>query len=215
MQLTGPSVAVPGQEIQLLGDSYIVEAVDLINNTLTLVSEYRGSNATAVAIDDAFTTPAVNYGIKLEGVRNPFDVAMARNYFRNRFLVTFSDSSSPAKNISNSFEGLGEWEEVAMNEYLSWGFVGQRHMIAVPPVQREAIVAELATYGTLQIRWEGYSDSLMSISKAKSSVLIYFELAPTAPDTVTPGNATEVLLNTFIANPDLAAAGLVPTSLNE
>lgn len=215
VRLTAAPAVAPGQEVQILGDSYIVKAIDIINNTITLDAPYRGSDAVAVAIDDAFTTPGVNYGVSITGVKNPFDVASFRDYYTNRFDVTFSDSLSKPLVITDSYEGLGVYEEVAMNEYLSWGFVGQNHMLATPPQAREAITTKGATYGTIQIRWADQERDLLTTGNFKGSVLIYCELTATAPDTLTGTNAGGVFLAQLIANADIAAEGLVFTSLDE
>jgi len=217
VQFAGAITGAPavGNEIQILGDSYIIDSIDLVNNTITLKSPYRGNSAAVVAVDDAFGTPATNYGLRFVGIRNYFDVNTFRDYYTNRFEVYFSDSLVRPAVVAASYEGVGEYEDVAMNEYLSHGFEGQNHMLSTPPTARDQNVVALATYGVLQLRWREEHRDLLSTQNAKGSVLVYFELANTNPDTLVGANGGGVLLGQFITNAALAARGLVPTSLNE
>jgi hypothetical protein len=205
-----------GDEIQVIGDSYIVEGIDVGNKTITITSEYRGIDATGVTIDDVYTAPATAYGITITGIRNPFSVNTYRDYYRNRFQVIFSDSSIPEKTLTASFEGNGEAEEVAMNEYMSWGFVGQNQMLDTPSVAREQIVNSTGVYGTLQIKWASENKHMLGVGNFKGSVLVYCELnSNVTPSVIVTANSGRKLLDKFIANTGIAADGLSATSLNE
>lgn len=209
-----PAVAA-GQEIQILGDSYMVAAIDMVSNTITLAVPYRGNDIAAAVIDDAFTTPGVNYGIRIKGVKNPFNVNTFRDYYANRFDVTFSDRSTVPVIVTESFDGVGVYEEVAMNEYLSWGFIGQNHMLSVPPQGRDSIVPAGGFFGVVQIRWADQERDLLTTGNFKGSVLIYCELTAANPATLTAARAGGVFLSKLIANVGIAADGLTLTSLNE
>lgn len=217
LQLTAPPVAglVVGNEIQILGDSYIVSAIDLVNNILTLNTPYRGDDVSSVPVDDAYGTPATNYGIRLEGIRNKFIVTSFSDYYSNNFDVYFSDSLIKVTVLAESYDGLGEYEQVSMNEHMSWGFIGQNHMMSTPSIARESQTVPFATYGIMEIRWADQVKTMLSTGNSKGSILLYFELANTNPDTLTALNGGGLLLAQFIANTGLAAAGLIATSLDE
>jgi len=124
-------------------------------------------------------------GVRMTGVENEFSVSHWRNYYVNRFTASFSDTAVPITSLVGAKTGTGMWEQVAMDEFMNWGFEGQG-TIGTPPTIRESAVkipgtgsvtALTAKYSIINIAWTEDVSFLTSNSKAKGNVLIYLNLA--------------------------------------
>jgi len=154
-------------------------------------------------------------GVRLTGVVAPFNVNSFRDYYANRFTVTYNDTTVPVKSTGAN-DGTGVWQKVAMDEYMSYGFEGQNNQMAVPALNRDqevktpaSFAANLCTYSAINISWEETINGLVSRDGGKGSVLIYLNLS-SAGLLATTGTSGETLANMLgaIASPTFTATSL-------
>lgn len=218
----GPTTMAVGDYIRF--GSTVNDAVYLITDisgtALTLDSPYVGATATGVTIEyiTAALAAVANFGVKVIGNVDPFDVNQWRDYYANRFTVSFSDSTTLLTHLQGAFNGNGVWQQVAMDEYLSYGYEGENNQLAVPSIPRDQTVkipgiggntALTSKYSCLNIAWEESISGLVSMDGGKGNVLVYLNLADNAGSGVlptTPDNCGE----TFVV-----ALGLTASAFNE
>jgi len=160
---------------------------------LTLDTPYNGTTGTFVAGAAEFITPvlaaAANFGIRIVGIVDAFDVNQFRDYYANRFTATFSDTTTLVTHLQGAQNGNGMWQQVAMDEYMSYGYEGQNNQLAVPSIPRDAIVkipgvagnTDLTCkYSSINIAWEESVSGLVSMAGGKGNVIIYTNLADVA-----------------------------------
>jgi hypothetical protein len=184
---------------------YKVEAIDS-PNTITLDWAYQGASATILATNVrrilAATAATANFGVRLTGAVAPFDVNQFRDYYANRFTATFSDASTLVTHVQGAFNGNGVWQQVAMDEYLSYGYEGQNDQLATPSVPRDQEVkipgiggATVATskYSTLNVAWTENIRGLVSMDGGQGNVVVHVNL-DAAGDLATTGSTGEALV---------------------
>jgi len=179
-----------GVFLAIAGATYKVKTGVTAGTVITLSTPYVGATATITA----GTTYATNIGtlasitatgLRLTGVEGKFDVNRNRNFFVNRFTATFSDEDTLITHVQGAREGVGIWQRVALDEYMSYGYEGQNEMINTPPTPRDQVVkipgvggvtAATAKYSVVNISWTEDIDGLVSKAGAKGSVLMYVNL---------------------------------------
>jgi hypothetical protein len=192
------------------------------STSIVLDSPFVGT-AVAYAIANtrritAATAATANFGVRMTGNVDPFDVNQWRDYYANRFTVSFSDSSTLITHLQGAFNGNGVWQQVAMDEYLSYGYEGENNQLAVPSIPRDQTVKIpgiggntilTSKYSCLNIAWEESISGLVSMDGGKGNVVVYLNLADSAGSGVlptTPDNCGE----TFVT-----ALGLTASDFNE
>jgi hypothetical protein len=205
----GIATSIPvGTLLFLAGATY--EVISLSANTATLNMAYVGEDATLTgnttyASGFGKLSAVTNYGIRLTGVASPFDVNRFRNYYTHRFTATFSDPTVAITHVQGAFDGVGVWQKVAMDEYMTYGFEGQNEMLNVPPTARYSFVQSAATdgatdtnkYSAYQIEFSEPIGHLVSTGAGKGSVIVYLNLDQTAPGEI-PALAAEAALVTAL-----------------
>jgi len=189
------------------------------SSSITLDSAFVGTVA-AYAIANvrrvtAVLAAAANFGVRLTGVAAPFNVNTFRDYYANRFNVTFSDTSTLVTLLTGARNGNGVWQQVAMDEYMNYGFEGENNQLATPSVPRDQVVkipgvggntAATSKYSALNIAWEENIGGLVSASTARGNVVVYLNLDSSGDlDTATANNG-----ETFVQ-----ALGLIATAFDE
>lgn len=167
------------------GTSAAYLVVDAVGTTLTLNYAYQGTTETAAAAD-ANPVAGTNFGVRLTGIQAPFNVNSFRDYYANRFTATFSDSTTLVTHAQGAYNGNGMFQQVALDEYMSYGFEGQNGMLGVPPQLRDqevkipgvtaGVTALDAKYSALDIAWEEDIKGLVSKSGGQGNVLFYVNL---------------------------------------
>lgn len=161
---------------------------------ITLDSPYVGTTGTFAAGAAEFITAALaavaNFGILITGIQAPFNVNTFRDYYANRFTATFSDSSTLVTHIAGAYNGNGMWQQVAMDEYLSYGYEGENQQLAVPSIARDQDVkipgvttgatALTAKYSALNISWTEDVRGLVSMDGGQGNVLFFANLKDNA-----------------------------------
>jgi hypothetical protein len=200
----------------------VYKVVAVATAGITLDSPYVGTTGTFAAGAAEFITPvlaaAANFGVRMTGNVDPFDVNQWRDYYANRFTVSFSDTNTPITHLQGAFNGNGVWQQVAMDEYLSYGYEGENNQLAVPSIPRDQTVkipgiggnTELTSkYSSLNIAWEESISGLVSMDGGKGNVIVYLNLADNAGSGIlatTPDNNGE----TFVQ-----ALGLTASDFNQ
>lgn len=191
-------------------------------NSITLDSAYVGDTASIAVANvrriTAATAATANFGVLITGNQAPFDVNQFRDYYANRFTATFSDSSTLVTHVQGAFNGNGVWQQVAMDEYLSYGYEGENNQLAVPSIPRDQEVkipgitvgatALTSKYSALNVAWEEDIRGLVSTDGGQGNVVFYANLANTAGVGTLAGSGSsgeELVL----------ALGLTPASFNE
>jgi hypothetical protein len=192
---------VTGVSGTLTLDRPLTSAVNLLGTT----SEYITAANAATA----------NFGITLTGKEAPFNVNTFRDYYANRFTATFSDSTALVTATMGARNGSGVWQQVAMDEYMSYGFEGENNQLAVPSLPRDqevkipginSVTAATAKYSTLDIAWTESIAGLVTNAGAQGNVVVYLNLDSAGDlDTATANNG-----ETFVV-----ALGLTAASFDE
>jgi len=211
---TAPTV---GGIIRILGVAYKITASS--TTSITLNYAYQGDTGlvaggtTAASQAGIVGTPG-DYGVRLTGVAAPFNVNSFRDYYANRFTATFSDASTAVTHLQGAYNGNGTWQQVAMDEYMNYGYEGQNGQLGVPPALRDQEVkipgvgsntAATSRYSAVNIAWEEDVRGLVSMAGGQGSVLVYLNLdASGLLDTSTSNNGEAFAL----------ALGLTPSALD-
>jgi hypothetical protein len=185
--------------------SPVYKITALSSTTITFNVAFQGDSVTAGAIRyfTATTAASAAYGVRLTGVAAPFNVNTFRDYYANRFTVTFSDSTVPVGSVG-AIDGNGVWQKVAMDEYMSYGFEGSNNQLAVPSLSRDQVVkipgvgsatALTAKYCALTFNWTETMNGITSTDNGEGSVVVYINLTDSSgagkisTPTTTTGNA--------------------------
>lgn len=166
----------------------VYRITSIVGTALVLNSPYTGDTATGVTIEyvTAALAAAANFGIKITGIQAPFNVNTFRDYYANRFTATFSDSSVLVTPSVGARNGNGVWQQVAMDEYLSYGYEGQNQQLATPSIARDQDVkipgvttgatALTSKYSCLNIAWTEDIRGLVSVDNGLGNAVIYLNL---------------------------------------
>jgi hypothetical protein len=189
---------------------------------ITLSTFFVGDTATlAVANVHVITAAAAAtaaFGVRLTGVEAPFNVNSFRDYYANRFTTTFSDSSALIT-VTGAQNGNGVWQQVAMDEYLNYGFEGQNDQQSTPSVPRDQVVkipgvagntAQSSRYSTLAFNWTEEILGLASVNKPQGSVILHCNLTNVTTGVITATTA-EAVVDTLFSG---AAATAIKAILN-
>ncbi len=179
---------------------YKVKSKDGSGN-LTLETAYQSATTTIVAsaanirIANAAAVVAAS-GVQISGVASDFDVNAFRNYYSNRFTATFSDTSTLITHVQGAKDGVGVWQQVAMEEYMSMGNQGENSMLGVPPVMRTSSVVTDGQYDCLQISVKEDINGLVSAEKADADILVFIQDGSGSPSGL--AIATALGVNTLL-----------------
>ena len=159
---------------------YKVIAMNTTTEVMTLDRPFSSASQAATAQGNAVIIAAAGFaagdwGVRLRGVQADFNVNSFRDYYVNRFTVTFSDTSTLVT-TTGARTGSGVWQQVAMDEYMSYGFEGENSMLGVPPRMRDQEVAVDGKYGCIEVSWTENIQGLVSLQGGKGSVLFYINL---------------------------------------
>ena len=199
------------------GTSAAYLVVDAVGTTLTLNYAYQGTTETAAAAD-ANPVAGTNFGVRLTGIQAPFNVNSFRDYYANRFTATFSDSTTLVTHAQGAYNGNGTFQQVALDEYMSYGFEGQNGMLGVPPQLRDqevkipgitaGVSALDAKYSALDIAWEEDIKGLVSKAGGQGNVLFYVNL-------LNLGGTGSLSSPASTGKELVTALGLTPADFNE
>lgn len=163
------------------------------DTTVTLDFPYAGrsgtiaggtTTTTAGFITAANLADLTGVGIRLTGqAQHSFDVNRERKWSVSRFNVRFAKNGenvgAPITTGTTADEGLGEWQQVALEEYESFGALGQRWVSDVPAAFRSqnTVTDGSRIYGLISIREvTTKQNSLIGSTIGKTTYHIWLEL---------------------------------------
>jgi hypothetical protein len=185
---TASTNAVTGTYISLgSGTSLGVYKVIDRNNTsgnLTLEYPFQGETTTVTGASTSYiATAGANFGIKITGIKQKYDVNRWRQYDKVRFN-TFLEGFTTAV-VTNSvaaFDGTAVYEQVANDEYISWGDEGQVFVDQVPPLFREQDAVIGTQYNPVVLGWLDKLPSLIGAGENKGQAILYMSGSATVPN---------------------------------
>lgn len=172
--------------------------------TFTMVLDYswQADSATILDTDTVSVTVGTDWGIKIVGIKQKYDVNRWRQYDKvrfNTFLEGFPNTATPtAVTTTAAFDGIAVYEQTANDEYISWGDEGQVFVDQVPPLFREqdAVVGE--QYNPVVISWLNKLPSLIGAGENKGQIILYMAGGDGA-GTFTPATNQATFVSVFNA----------------
>lgn len=167
---------------------YKVASRNSTTGVLTLEIPYNGETVSGVAAGTALTSITVanagntsfNWGVKITGIKQKYDVNRWRQYDKVRFNPFINDAfvsttvTTPVTTTA-AFDGVGVYEQAANDEYISWGDEGQVFVDQVPPLFREQDADPNGTYDVAILGWLNKLPSLIGAGENKGSAIFYIE----------------------------------------
>ena len=161
------------------------------DTTVTLDFPYAGSTttmsggattSTAGFITEANLADLTGVGLRLTGqAQHDFDVNRERKWSVSRFNVRFAkDGENAGAAIATgtaASEGLGEYQQVAFEEYESFGALGQRWVSDTPATFKDANTETDSVYGLISLREvTTKQNSLIGQTLGKTTYHLWIEL---------------------------------------
>ena len=205
---TDPTNVVAGDYLRVNGLTpgdpvYKVASITPATNTIILDTVYQGDTATILNAAMEVVTVAglgADWGIKITGIKQKYDVNRWRQYDKvrfNTFLEGFPNTATPtAVTTTAAFDGIAVYEQVANDEYISWGDEGQVFVDQVPPLFREQDAVVGQQYQPAVIGWLDRLPSLIGAGENKGQAILYMADA----DATLAGQALTLVtvLNTWL-----------------
>jgi hypothetical protein len=146
--------------------------------TITLDYGWQADSATILDTDVVSVTIGTSdWGIKIVGIKQKYDVNRWRQYDKvrfNTFLEGFPDTATPTTvTTTPAFDGVAVYEQAANDEYISWGDEGQIFVDQTPPQFREQDAVVGTQYNPVVIGWLNRLNSLIGAGENKGQVILY------------------------------------------
>jgi hypothetical protein len=169
------------------------------SGNLILDIAFQGETTTIVAATNdirivAATANAASFGIKITGIKQKYDVNRWRQYDKVRFNTFLEGFTTAVATTTAAFDGVAVYEQVANDEYISWGDEGQVFVDQVPPLFREQDAVVGQQYQPAVISWLDRLPSLIGAGENKGQAIMYFA-GGTGTSTYTPaaGNQASII----------------------
>jgi hypothetical protein len=145
--------------------------------TITLDYSWQADSTTVLDTDVVSVTVGTDWGIKIVGIKQKYDVNRWRQYDKVRFN-TFIEGFTPSATVTPvtttaAFDGVAVYEQVANDEYISWGDEGQVFVDQVPPLFREQDAVVGQQYQPVIIGWVDKLPSLIGAGQNKGQAILY------------------------------------------
>ncbi len=144
-----------------VANKYKVKASVSAGASFLLTQAYQGETGYIVGGTTAATMAGIatvtNYGIRISGVRNDYDVYRWRDYYKNDFKVVVRSEDEQATDVlvtesQNPRLGHGQFPQVAQSEYVSYGNFGRNRMVTdMPPIHRPTLADDCLQYALVQM----------------------------------------------------------------
>ena len=184
----------------------VVYKVASVTSPTNIVLEvpYQGTAASIgvanVEVITALAASTAAFGIKITGLKQKYDVNRWRQYDKVRFN-TFIEGFTPSSTVTAitttaAFDGVAVYEQVANDEYISWGDEGQVFVDQVPPLFREQDAVVGQQYQPVILGWLDRLPSLIGAGENKGQAILYMADA----DATLAGQALTLVtvLNTWL-----------------
>ena len=178
--IVGDVFRIADAGVTTVGATTAVYKVAAVNGlVVTFNYAYQGPSGLTVAADcDDITATylASSAGIKITGIKQKYDVNRWRQYDKVRFNVLLEGFGvATPVNTTGAFDGVAVYEQVANDEYISWGDEGQVFVDQVPPLFREQDAVVGTQYIPLTLGWLDRLASLIGAGENKGQAIFYFE----------------------------------------
>jgi hypothetical protein len=163
---------------------YIVEAVNTgagAARVYTLNIPYQGTTNAALANNLVESVTAGNWGIKMTGIPLNF-VPGEVKYEKSRFELSLVDCGNTAITYATaSYEGIGNYEQVAELEWFTQLFDKETTRLGVPPVKLRQLATSGINYDTTVINWysQDTQSTIASDPKSFKQVILFTNTAGT------------------------------------
>jgi hypothetical protein len=180
-----PGNVVAGDYLRVNGTTpgdpvYKVASITPATNTIILDTVYQGDTATILNAAMEVVTVATlgaDWGIKITGIKQKYDVNRWRQYDKvrfNTFIEGFPNTATPTVVTSTAaLDGVAVYEQVANDEYISWGDEGQVFVDQVPPQFREQDAVVGTQYNPVVLGWVNHLPSLIGAGENKGQAILY------------------------------------------
>jgi hypothetical protein len=166
---------------------------------IVLDNAWQGETTTVLRVDLYTVATPGNVGVQITGIKQKYDVNRWRQYNKVRFNVLLENFSAGINvSTTGANEGIAVYEQVANDEYISWGDEGQVFVDQVPPQFREQDAVIGQQYQPAVIGWLDNLNSLIGAGENKGQAILYFA-GGTGTSTYTPtgGQLQAALITTF------------------
>lgn len=152
---------------------YLVETGVTSGTTVTLDVPYKGASATIASGSIGVMSSVSNWGVKLSGQPENFDIYSIRQYDKISFELggTLNDSTTTIAQPSKV--GFGNPSLVTIDENASWGFEGQQYILGIPPKFRFTDVVSTGTYSALSFGFKKSTNHTNGIGSVRGQVIVY------------------------------------------
>jgi hypothetical protein len=142
--------------------------------TITLENAWQGETVTVVRTNLYTVATPGNVGVQITGIKQKYDVNRWRQYNKVRFNVLLENFSSGINVATTAAkDGTAVYEQVANDEYISWGDEGQIFVDQVPPQFREQDAVVGQQYQPVIIGWLDKLNSLIGAGENKGQAILY------------------------------------------
>lgn len=193
---SGAVTATVGQAIRfgtaLTTGTYIVTAIDSVNNIITLDVPYQGTTGTALTTESGAAS-AGDWGIKLLGVALPFTTGKI-HYDKARWKTTIENFGvTTITNSQGASTGSGYEQEVKELEFFLQGNEGDFYRVGEPNIYpRRTLVS--GNYDIIHLEYEeAYTGSMVMGPIKKVFTLAIPQTAPNYAIAATADDITDVL----------------------
>ena len=176
----------------LTDPTYIVTAIDTVNNIITLDVPFQGPSASAVTCEAA-AVGVLNWGVKLTGLSLPFTTGKI-HYAKSQWKTTIEGfTSTVITNSVGASSGSGYESAVKELEWFCQNFEGDFYTVGEPNLYpRRALASGNYDFIILETV-ENYQGSIVSGPINKTYMLAIPETAPNYAVTATANDITDVL----------------------
>jgi hypothetical protein len=182
----GDVIRIADPSALLSNQTAVYKVLSVSGTRITFNYAYQGPSGVTLAAECEDIT--ANYdtsfaGIKITGIKQKYDVNRWRQYDKVRFNVLLEGFSVDTPvDTTGAFDGVAVYEQVANDEYISWGDEGQVFVDQVPPLFREQDAVVGQQYIPLTVGWLDRLPSLIGAGENKGQAILYFV------NTATPAN---------------------------
>ena len=134
---------------------------------------WQGDTTTVVRTNLFTVATPGNVGIKITGIKQKYDVNRWRQYDKVRFNTFLEGFDAAVVTTTAAFDGTAVYEQVANDEYISWGDEGQVFVDQVPPLFREQDAVVGQQYQPVILSWLDRLPSLIGAGQNKGQVILY------------------------------------------
>lgn len=190
-------------------DTYLVEAID--GTTVTLTTPWRHASASGLAVREVTNFATTDCGVRLIGLPSKFNVNATPMWMKNRFTVKILSAGTSTGSLlttsTEAKEGVGNWQQVALEEKQSWMNFGHLYHTSPPYEPLPSEVVNGAYYSAIVIQESTAQKDLLTTGNFKQVINLWLQLKSdkTLPNGSSGDFLADVLLGSAFTAGDLDA----------